>query len=235
MADGPGGGSANIEYTAVKTVTEDTAFTGETIESTGDDENALLVKEGANVTFTEGTLVRSSETSSGGDNASFYGVGAAALVTDGELHVNGTTINTDADGGAGVFAYGDGVAYVENATITTKQGASGGIHVAGGGTLYAKDLTVETNGRSSAAIRSDRGGGTGGECSIYISEDSTWTVTGDSVVTDLYNAGKITDASGKSVTVKDTAGNVMVQGESEYTITVESYTETADLSGAGEL
>ena len=426
----PGGGSANVEYTAVKTIEEDAALTGENIESTGDDENGLLVKNGAKATFSEGTITRSSDKSSGGDNASFYGVGAAALVTDGELHVNDSTINTDADGGAGVFAYGTGTAYVENTKITTKQGASGGVHVAGGGTLYAKNLTVETNGGSSAAIRSDRGGGTmdvdggtytsngtgspaiystaditvknatltangseaiciegknsinltdcdltgnmadneqndhtwnvilyqsmsgdsevgnstftmdggtltaknggmfystntestfvlknvdityaddseyflrvsgnnnkrgwgtsgkngadtsftaidqkmegaviwdsiskldmymtggssltgsiikddsyagggtGGECNIYISDDSTWTVTGDSVVTNLYNAGKITDASGKTVTVKDTNGNVLVQGDSSYTITAGSYTETADLSGAGTL
>ena len=433
MSVSPGGapgGSANVEYTAVKTVEEDTELTGETINSTGDEENGLLVKNGAKVTFAGGTITRSSQASSGGDNASFYGLGAAALVTDGELYVSDSTIETDAEGGAGVFAYGDGTAYVENTKITTKLGSSGGIHVAGGGILYASNLDVETSGGSSAAIRSDRGGGTmevdggtytsngkgspaiystadikvnnatltangseaiciegknsirltncnltgnmsddeqndhtwnvilyqsmsgdsevgnsvftmdggtltaknggmfystntestfvlkdvdityaddseyflrvsgnankrgwgssgsngadtsftaisqemkgkviwdsistldmymiegseltgsiekddtyagggsGGKCSIYISSDSTWTVTGDSEVTNLYNAGTITDTSGKAVTVKDTTGNVLVQGDSEYTITVGSYSETVDLSCAGTL
>ena len=426
----PGGGSSNVEYVSVRTVESDETISGETIDSTGDDENALLVKNGANASFTNGTLTRTSSSSAGGDNASFYGVGAAALVTDGELHVESSTISTDADGGAGVFAYGVGTAYVKNSKITTKQGASGGIHVAGGGTLYAENLEVETNGRSSAAIRSDRGGGTmvvdggtytsngngspaiystaditvsnatltatgseaiciegknsikltncdlsgnmsddeqndhtwnvilyqsmsgdsevgnstfsmdggsltaknggmfystntestfvlksvdityaddseyflrvsgnnnkrgwgssgsngadtsftaisqemqgkviwdsisvldmymtdgstltgsvekddsyagggtGGKCSFYISEDSTWVVTGDSTLTNLYNAGSIKDSNGKTVTVKDTSGKVLVNGDSQYTITVDNYSETADLSGAEKI
>lgn len=90
----------------------------------------------------------------------FYGVGAAALVTDGTLNISNSTIESDAAGGAGVFAYGSGTAYVSDTTITAMQNTAGGIHVAGGGTLYAWDLNVETNGESSAAIRSDRGSGT---------------------------------------------------------------------------
>ena len=105
-------------------------------------------------------MTRTSSDSSGGDNASFYGVGAALLAKDGTLYVEDSNITTDASGGAGVFAYGDGTAYVEDTTINTTQNASGGIHVAGGGTLYAWDLDVTTNGGSAAAIRSDRGGGT---------------------------------------------------------------------------
>lgn len=90
----------------------------------------------------------------------FYGVGAAALVTDGTLNISNSTIESDAAGGAGVFAYGSGTAYVSDTTITAMQNTAGGIHVAGGGTLYAWDLNVERNGESSAAIRSDRGSGT---------------------------------------------------------------------------
>ena len=90
----------------------------------------------------------------------FYGVGAAALVTDGTLNISNSTIESDAAGGAGVFAYGSGTAYVSDTTITAMQNTAGGIHVASGDTLYAWDLNVETNGESSAAIRSDRGSGT---------------------------------------------------------------------------
>lgn len=129
------------------------------IASTGADENALLVT-GGNVTVTDSKLVRESADSTGGDSASFYGVGAAALVTGGTLTMENAEISTDAEGGAGVFACGSGVATVKNTVISTKKGTSGGIHVAGGGTLYAENLTVTTEGASSAAIRSDRGGGT---------------------------------------------------------------------------
>ena len=129
---GPGGQSGKPDsYDAVTTVSTDIEISGETIESTGKDENALLVTDGT-TTVTSSTIVRDSDESTGGDHSSFYGV----------------------------FAYGDGVAMVSDTTISTTQDTSGGIHVAGGGTLYARDLTVTTKGESSAAIRSDRGSGT---------------------------------------------------------------------------
>ena len=162
MANGaPGSSSASdITYTAVNEITEDTQLDGETISSDGTDESAVLVADGATATLNNLTVDRTSSDSTGGDNSSFYGVGAALLTTNGTTYVNNSTITTDSAGGAGVFSYGDGVTYVADSTITTKQDTSGGIHAAGGGTLYAWDLNVETNGESSAAIRSDRGGGT---------------------------------------------------------------------------
>ena len=159
---GPGGGmSGGVDsYDAATEYTTDAVTTGETYASTGSDENAVHVYEGAAATLDSAAITRDSDDSTGGDNSSFYGVGAAALVTDGTLKINNSTITTDAKGGAGVFAYGSGTAYVSDTSITTQQDTSGGIHVAGGGTLYAWDLDVETSGESSAAIRSDRGSGT---------------------------------------------------------------------------
>ena len=157
----PGGQSQGVDsYTAVNTYSEDTSLDGDSIESTGTDENTVLVDSGANVSIKNATITRNSEDSTGGDNSSFYGVGAAVLTTDGTASVSNSTITTDAKGGAGLFAYGDGTIYAADSTITTHQDTSGGIHAAGGGTLYAWDLNVETNGESAAAIRSDRGGGT---------------------------------------------------------------------------
>ena len=168
----PGGQSSQpSDYAAVYTYDSDTTLDGETISSTGTDENAVLVTAGT-VTVSDTSVTRTSSDSSGGDSASFYGVGSALLVTGGTLMVSDSTITTDSSGAAGVFAYGDGVAYVSNTTITTEQGTSGGIHTAGGGTLYAKDLTVETSGGSSAAIRSDRGGGT------MVIDGGTYTANG---------------------------------------------------------
>ena len=158
---GPGGGgqsAAPSSYDAVMTVDEDASVSGE-IVSEGTDENALLIT-GGTVSVTDASISRVSSDSTGGDNSSFYGVGAAILTTSGIADIANSTITTDAAGGAGVFAYGTGLVYVSDTVITTQQNTSGGIHVAGGGTLYAKDLTVTTQGESSAAIRSDRGGGT---------------------------------------------------------------------------
>lgn len=424
---GPGSSQGVDSYDAVNGYTSDTEVDGETIASTGTDENAVNVSEGASVTLKDATITRDSSESTGGDNSSFYGVGAAVLATDGTVYVKGGTVTTDAAGGAGLFAYGDGTVYAADTKITTKQDTSGGIHAAGGGTFYGWDLDVETNGESSAAIRSDRGGGkmvvdggtytsngtgspaiystadiavneatlaanaseaicieglnsvhlydsdltgnmsddsrndctwnvilyqsmsgdsevgnstfemdggsltaknggmfyttntestitlddvditnaedsefflkctgnsnqrgwgttgangadclftaidqkmegnviwdsisdldfymtgesmlTGavtqdesnagdggdGYCNLYIGEDATWIVTGDSTVSALHCAGTIEDNEGKTVTVKGTDGTVYVEGDSSYTITVTSYEDSADLSGA---
>ena len=425
---GPDGQSQGVDsYTAANEYTEDTTVSNETIESTGTDENAALISSGASVTLDNDTITRTSEDSKGGDNSSFYGVGAAVLATDGTAYVKDGSVTTDAAGGAGLFAYGDGTVYASGIIVKTTQDTSGGVHVAGGGTLYGWDLDVETNGESSAAIRSDRGGGTmvidggnyvsngvgspavystadiavsnatltangseaicieglnsihlydcdltgnmsdldqndntwtvilyqsmsgdsevgnstfqmdggsltsenggvfyttntestitlnnvdinynddnefflqctgntnqrgwgqsgvngadchftgisqdmqgdviwdsisdldfyltegssltgavvddesyageGGEgyCNVYVSADSTWTVTGDSTVSSLENEGTIVDSNGKTVTIQGTDGTVYVQGDSEYTITTGSYSDTADMSGA---
>lgn len=424
----PGGQQgAPDSYDAANEYTEDAESDGESFVSTGTDENAVLVDSGANVTIKNAQISRQSSDSTGGDNSSFYGIGAAVLAKDGTVNVSGSEITTDAAGAAGVFAYGDGTAYVSDTTITTQQDTSGGIHVAGGGTLYAWNVNAETSGESSAAIRSDRGGGTivadggtytsngvgspaiystadiavsdaqltangseavcieglnsihlfnsdltgnmaddeqndctwnvilyqsmsgdsevgnstfemeggsltaknggmfyttntestfllsgvdiayaddsefflrctgnenrrgwgsvgsngadclftakeqemqgdvvwdsvsdldfymtdgstltgavvddescageGGDgvCNFYISDDSTWVVTGDSTLTDLQCAGTITDENGNTVSVVGTDGTVYVDGDSEWTVTVESYEDTADLSGA---
>lgn len=437
-SDAPGGapgGSSNgvSSYDAVMSLTSDTAIDGESLSSTGTDENVIDVSENANVTVTNSTITRTSSDSTGGDNSSFYGVGAALLARSGNLYISNTNITTDSAGGAGVFAYKDGTAYVADSTITTTKDASGGIHTAGGGTLYAWNLNVTTSGNSSAAIRSDRGGGTmvidegtytsngsgspaiyctadisvnnatltangseaicieglntarlfncsltgnmsdnsqndctwnvilyqsqsgdsqegnstfemiggsltaknggmfyttntestfilsdvdityasdseyflkctgnsnqrgwgtsgkngadcnftgisqkmqgnviwdsiskldfymtsastlegafvqdesnagsaancgSGYCNVYISSDSTWTVTGDSTITNLYNAGTIKDSEGKTVTIRSTDGTVYVSGSSAYTITVGSYSTSVDLSGASSV
>lgn len=426
----PGGSASGVDsYDAVTEYAEDTEVDGESYSSTGTDENAILVSNGATATLKNITVDRTSSDSTGGDNSSFYGVGAAVLTTDGTTYLKNADITTNAAGGAGVFAYGDGIVYIADSDISTEKDTSGGIHAAGGGTLYAWDLNVETDGESSAAIRSDRGGGTmvvdggtytsngtgspavyctadiavnnatltangseaicmeglntihlfdcditgdmqdlsqndttwtiivyqsmsgdsevgnstmqivggsltsknggliyttnteanillsdvditysddsefflmctgntnergwgtagangsdctftaddqdmegaviwdsisdldfymtngstltgyfvddetyagnGGDgyCSVYISDDSTWTVTGDSEITNLYNEGTIVDADGKTVSIVGTDGTVYVEGTSSFTITVEKYSDSADFSGAAE-
>jgi len=193
-----GGNQAPTDYTAANTYSSDENVTNKEVSSTGTDENAILVN-GGTVSLDKVTVTRDSQDSTGGDSASFYGVGAAILATDGTLNISNSEINTDAAGGAGVFSYGSSVVTVSDTTINTKQNTSGGIHVAGGGTLYANNLTVETNGASAAAIRSDRGGGTmvvnGGEYtsngtgspSVYCTaditvKDSTLTATNSEAI-----------------------------------------------------
>lgn len=78
-------------------------------------------------------------------------------------------------------------------------------------------------------------GGTG-YANVHLDEGSSWTVTGDSTLSNLYCAGTIADASGNTVTIQSADGTVYVQGSSEFTITVlDGYAESADLSGASEI
>ena len=170
---GPGGQDSGVDsYAAANEYSSDETVSDTSLESTETNENAALVSNGAEVTFNNDAISRTSSDSQGGDNSSFYGVGAAVLATDGTAYVKDSTITTDSKGSAGLFAYGDGTVYAADTDISTQQDTSGGIHAAGGGKLYAWDLSVETNGESSAAIRSDRGGGT------MVVDDGTYTSNG---------------------------------------------------------
>ena len=187
---GPGGGgAAPSEYDAVLDITEDTEISGEELTSDNGSENVIHVFEGAKATITGCSFYNNGE-GNGGDAASFYGVGATLLVSDGELFISDSDITSTTAGGTGVFAYDKGTAYVSGVTIRNSgRGGCGGIHAAGGGTLYAWDCDVETTGGSSAAIRSDRGGGLmvidGGK---YVSQTGTGAIysTADISVHDAY-------------------------------------------------
>ena len=238
----PGGMSGQPDsYDAARSLSEDAAISGETIESTGTDENALLVTGGA-VSVDGATVTRASDDSTGGDASSFYGVGAAILATGGTLTVSNSTITTDANGGAGVFAYGDAVVTVSDATNSTSGDTSGGVHVAGGGALYASNLTVTTEGASSAAVRSDRGGGTlvvdggsytasgSGSPAVYVTADVTLsnaalTATGsEALCLEGLNSVLLTDC--------DLTGDMPDQDQNDTTWTVILY---QSMSGDSEL
>ena len=68
------------------------------------------------------------------------------------------------------------------------------------------------------------GNGGSGKADLSIDATSTWIVTKDSQLSSLTNKGTIKDAEGKTVTIKGSDGTVYVQGDSTYTVTVESYT-----------
>ena len=68
------------------------------------------------------------------------------------------------------------------------------------------------------------GNGGSGKADLSIDATSTWIVTKDSQLSSLTNKGTIKDAEGKTVTIKGSDGTVYVQGDSAYTVTVDSYT-----------
>ena len=68
------------------------------------------------------------------------------------------------------------------------------------------------------------GNGGSGKADLSIDATSTWIVTKDSRLSSLTNKGTIKDAEGKTVTIKGSDSTVYVQGDSAYTVTVDSYT-----------
>ena len=95
---------------------------------------AVLVKDGAELSITGGSVSSEAE---GANGVFCYGGNGGRNGAQGD----GTTLT------------------IRNTVIRTAGGGSGGIMTTGGGVTYAYDLDVETQGRSSAAIRTDRGGG----------------------------------------------------------------------------
>lgn len=189
-----GGSSEVTNGTSANTIDEDTSVDGAAYTSNGDDENALRV-DGAAADLSNITVEKTAGSSSNTEDGDWYGQNAGLLALNGAtVNITGATVNTSVQNGNGVFSYGEGTTVnISDSTIRTKENNSGGIHTTGGGTMNADNLDVETSGNSAAAIRSDRGGGdvnvTGnasgaaGTVNVTLSDDSTWTLTGDSYVT----------------------------------------------------
>ena len=218
--EGFGGSDQVTQGEAATNLTTDATVTGETYESTGDDENALRVT-GATVTLDGVTINKTAGATSNTENGDFYGVNAGFLATDGAtVTIKNATVNTTAQNGNGVFSYGSGTTVnVSDTTITTTKDNSGGIQTTGGGTMNATNLTVNTAGNSSAAIRTDRGGGT------VVVDKGTYTSTG-------YNSPAVYSTA--NVTVKNATLNaenseaLVIEGQNS--ITLENTNVTGNMS-----
>lgn len=90
-------------------------------------------------------------------------------------------------------------------------------------TLY---LTAGTSWQGAASITQNasaaEGSATEAPLTVNVDASSTWVVTADSTVTNLNVAqgGKLVDASGNAVTVKDSSGTTLAEGSSSVTVTV---------------
>ena len=94
MPGGPGGSSADIDYSAAVEITSAEAQSGQTYESSASDESALLISTSEDVSITDPTVTKSGD-SDGGDSCNFYGLNAAVLVKDGTAAtITGGTITT---------------------------------------------------------------------------------------------------------------------------------------------
>lgn len=215
--EGFGGSDQVTQGEAVTNVTTDSTISGETYESTGDDENALRVT-GATVTLNGVTIQKSAGATSNTENGDFYGMNAGFIATDGaNVSIKDASVLTSAQNGNGIFSYGNQTTVnVENTTIQTTKDNSGGIQTTGGGTMNATNLTVTTAGNSSAAIRTDRGGGT------VVVNKGTYTSNG-------YNSPAVYSTA--DITVK----NATLNAENSEALVIEGqnsiYLENTNVTG----
>ena len=218
--EGFGGSDQVTQGEAATNLTTDSTISGETYESTGDDENALRVT-GATVMLNGVTIQKSAGATSNTENGDFYGMNAGFLATDGaNVSIKDATILTSAQNGNGIFSYGNQTTVnVENTTIQTTKDNSGGIQTTGGGTMNATNLIVTTAGNSSAAIRTDRGGGT------VVVNKGTYTSNG-------YNSPAVYSTA--DITVKNATLNaenseaLVIEGQNS--ITLENTNVTGNMS-----
>ena len=220
MQNGMNENNANISYSGVKEITEDTSLTSGEYVSSEADENAILVQGDIEVSI-ENVRVDKTGDSDGGDNTSFYGINSAILATSGAtLSLKNLNITTNATGANGVFSYGgsattnnttsDGTTInISDSTITTKKDNSGGIMTTGGGKTNAYNLTITTSGISSAAIRSDRGGGT-----VNV-DGGTYTTEGSGSPT-IYSTAEITVKNANLIS--KVAEGIVVEGKNSVVI-----------------
>ncbi len=209
----PGGNNDSGEIyqgTSANTINEDTSISDEEYVSTGDDENALRV-DGAIVSFDNISVNKESGSTSSPENGDFYGINAAILATNGaNVTISNANINSNAQGGNGVFSYGEGtIVNISDSTIVTTKDNSGGIQTTGGATTNASNLNVTTSGSSSAAIRSDRGGG------IVNVDGGTYTSNG-------YNSPAVYSTASITIDDADLIANnsesLVIEGENSITI-----------------
>ena len=234
MQGGPGGnggtpggnsGSSSVESSGATEISDEQTISNKTYESSEGSQNALLVKDGGNLTLANSNITKTGDSSD--ENSDFYCTNAGILVNNnGKLNISNSTITTNGSHANGLFVYGTGEATVKNTSINTSSNMSGGIMVAGGGTLTAENLKITTQGNSSAAIRSDRGGG-------------TMTVTGGEYTTNgvgspaIYSTADIT-VNNATLTATKSEGAV-VEGKNSITLNNCTLTDTnTTLNGNSE-
>lgn len=102
--------------------------------------------------------------------------------------------------------------------------------------VYLLDATTYT-GSTSITENSVNTDQKDNNITMNISSDSTWVVTGDSTITNLNveEGGKVVDSNGKTVTIIAN-GKTVVEGDSEYTVTVTgTYGTSFETTEANEL
>ncbi len=189
--------------------------TSPTYSSTGSDENAVQVT-GGTFTMTDATITKSGDTSTSGDETSFYGVNSVVFAgnedtsTSATINATGGTITSTAQGANAFFAYGGGVLKVSGFTVVNSSRASRGLIATGGGTITASDMTITTKDETSSVMATDRGGGT-----VSVSNSSLICEGNKCAI--IYSAGTMTATNCTGSSAKGEIADI--EGDNSVTIT----------------
>lgn len=171
----PGDSSSSVTKSGATELTSDVTETGKEYGSTESDENAILVKDGASVSISDGTVDKSAGDSSNVENSEFYGVNAGVLVeSSSTATLKNMKISTSAKGANAVFSTGtDSKVYISDSEITTTKDSSRGLDATYGGYIEADNVKISTQGGSCATLATDRGEGTFNASNSSLSIDSS--------------------------------------------------------------
>jgi len=229
----PGGGSSSSQTTpsgATYTLSDGSTVTksGETLTNSSSDYNVVQVTSGT-LNLNNCTITKTGDTSSSGDESSFYGINAATYCagSGASLNITGGTITTTADGANAIFCYNGGTIVANGVTVVNNSKRSRGIHATGSSSskIYAYNCDITTTQETSSVIATDRGGG-------YVYVDGGSYVANGRKCAIVYSTGDMTvkNATGSS---NNSEEGEIADIEGDNSITIDSCTFSCAGSSRG--
>lgn len=191
----------------------------ESISTSSENQNVVLVKNGGTLTMTDGKLTKSGDTSSA-DESNYYGVNAVFATTAGsESSISKSEITSSAEGANAVFATGtDALIHADHVKISTSGNSSRGLKATYGGRIKAENIEVTTSGTRCAPVAAEKSG------SVFV-EGGTVLSSGTGSPC-IFAAGTVT--AEKLEGSADDSQILMIEGGSTAVL------NGCDLSGSGE-
>ena len=224
--------STSVTYTAEYTYSSTNCLATNKVSSDDADENVILVEDGATLTLNTVTVNKTGDASNT-ENAEFYGLNAAVLVTNSSKGViYNSTIVTNGKGANAVFSYGSSSKIeIFNSTIdTTGTSSSRGLLATYTGTINAYNIFISTTGGSCATLATDRGEGvvTCLDCKLITAGQGSPVVYSTGNITIDGTTGSALDAQ---MVVVEGANSALIKNSNLYSYSKGNRDTNVDSSG----
>jgi hypothetical protein len=213
------GEALNVDdFKGVEMVSSGTVTLGDGYAASQADQNALLIKNGANVTVLHSNISKLGNTTSI-KGSRLNGQNAVVTVINSNASLEGCVLHSQADGSAALFAVGEqGKIKAHNSNIRTAGLWAPGIAVSKAGKAEANNVNIGTTGARSAAVSA-----AGGKSSVTVTQSTLSTGGAESPI--VYSGGDVSLSEVRGGTgVSDL---VVVEGSNA------AHLEYADLTGGG--